>query len=137
MSGQVDLGKQQLWLERVQRGQCGQRSRLTIRDFCARHHLSEPNFYCWKHVLAERGLLPTAAATPPRPAARPTTPLFVAATLANATGLPQPLEIAVRGGLAVRVGASFDAAKLRSGCRRTLQMLRPSRSRRTRLQTVR
>jgi hypothetical protein len=112
MSRQFDRRKQQLWLERIQRWQGSQ---LTIRDFCARHHLSEPNFYSWKRVLAERGLLPPGrvAAAQPDAAASPTTPLFVAATLTATAVAPQPLEIVLPDGLAVRVVAGFDAATLR------------------------
>src|SRR5689334_3539247 len=106
MTRQFDLGKQQLWLERVQRWR---RSHLTIRDFCLRHLLGEPSFYAWKRILGERGLLSAggAATTPPRTAARPTTPLFVAATLADSDAAPQPLEVVLADGLAVRVRAGF------------------------------
>jgi hypothetical protein len=112
MSRQLDLRKQQLWLERIQRWHCSQ---LTIRDFCARHHLSEPSFYGWKRILAERGLLPqvSAATAQPNTAASPTAPLFVAATLAATDPTPQPLEIVLPDGLAVRVAAGFDATTLR------------------------
>jgi hypothetical protein len=113
MSGQLDLAKQQLWLRRLQRWQ---RSRLTIRDFCSRHHLSEPNFYSWRRVLTERGLWTrrgAADAMPPDADAGPATPLFVAATLADAEAAPQPLEIALPDGLTVRVAAGFDPATLR------------------------
>jgi transposase len=112
MSRQLDHRKQQLWLERIQRWQ---NSHLTIRDFCARHHLREPSFYSWKRLLAERGLLPSvpAAAAQPNATASPTTPLFVAATLADTEAAPQPLEIVLPDGLAVRVAAGFDAATLR------------------------
>src|SRR5438874_7873623 len=120
MTRQLDLGKQQLWLARLQRWQ---RSQLTMRDFCARHHLSEPSFYGWKRLLAERGLFPpvgAAAATKPNTDAVPTTPLFVAATLADTDIAPAPLEIVLPDGLAVRVTAGFDGATLR----RLLALLR-------------
>ena len=119
MTRQFDLPKQQLWLERVQRWQ---RSQLTIRDFCARHRLSEPSFYSWKRILTERGLLSSAdaATTQPGTTARPSTPLFVAATVADAAVVPQPLEVVLPDGLSVRVAAGFDAATLR----RLLALLR-------------
>jgi hypothetical protein len=112
MSRQLDHRKQQLWLERIQRWQGSQ---LTIRDFCARHNLREPNFYSWKRILAERGLLPSVrpAAVQPNSAARSTTPLFVAATLTDTVAASQPLEIVLPEGLTVRVAAGFDAATLR------------------------
>ena len=119
MSRQLDLGKQQIWLGRILRWQ---RSQLTIRDFCARHRFSVASFYCWKRVLAERGLFPPtdSAAAQPIADANPTTPLFVAATFAGTAVAPQPLEIVLPDGLAVRVAAGFDAATLR----RLLALLR-------------
>lgn len=125
MSRQFDLDKQQLWLGRVQRWQ---RSRLTIRDYCARHHLSEPSFYGWKRILADRGLLSpvgaaaaqTNSASTANPDVGPTTSLFVAATLADADAAPHALEVVLPDGLAVRVTAGFDAATLR----RLLALLR-------------
>ncbi|HEX9525558.1 MAG TPA: hypothetical protein VF949_21470 [Reyranella sp.] len=112
MSRQLDLGKQQLWLGRIRRWQ---RSQLSVRDFCTRHRLSEPSFYSWRRLLTERGLLPPAgAAAQPNADSGPTaTPLFVAATLADREAAPQPLEILLPDGLAVRVAAGFDAATLR------------------------
>jgi len=109
---QRDLRKQQLWLQHIR---CWQRSRLCIRDFCTRHRLSEPSFYCWRRLLSERGVLPpagAASAAQPDTDRPPTPPLFLAATLAADTA-PRPLEVVLRNGLAVRVPAGFDAATLR------------------------
>jgi hypothetical protein len=119
MSRQLDLDKQQLWLERVQRWQ---RSQFTIRDFCARHCLSEPSFYSWKRILSDRGLLSPGdgGTAQPSTAAGPATPLFVAATVADSEVAPQPLEVVLPDGLSVRVTAGFDAATLR----RLLALLR-------------
>jgi hypothetical protein len=108
-SRQVDLGKQQLWLGRIERWQ---RSQLTVRDFCTRHQLSEPSFYSWRRLLTERGLLPpagTAAAQSDADRGPTSTPLFVAATFADSDAPPQPLDILLPDGLAVRVAAGFDA----------------------------
>jgi len=111
MSRQLDLGKQQLWLRHVQRWQ---RLRLSVRDYCARYELREPSFYAWRRLLAERGLLaPAGAASAAQPDTGPTTPLFVAATLADTGATSQPLEILLPDGLAVRVAAGFDATTLR------------------------
>ena len=113
MSRQLDLGKQQLWLGRIERWQ---RSQLTVRDFCTRHQLSEPSFYSWRRLLTERGLLSPAGAATAEPNADsgPTaTPLFVTATLADSAAPPQPLELLLPDGLTVRVAAGFDATTLR------------------------
>lgn len=133
MSRRFDLDKQQRWLGWV-RG--WQRSQLSIRDYCARHHLSEPSFYSWKRVLAERGLLaPSDTTTQTNTAntnattnASPATSLFVVATLGETreigavpqTLAPQPLEVVLPDGLAVRVAAGFDAVTLQ----RLLALLR-------------
>jgi hypothetical protein len=110
MARQFDLRKQQRWLQHIQRWQ---RSQLSIRDFCARHQLGEPNFYFWLRTLKARGLLtPRGAAATPADQS-PNTPLFVAATLADAEATPQPLEIVLSDGLTVRVAAGFDAGTLR------------------------
>ena len=120
MARQVDLGKQHFWLQHLQRWQ---HSRLSVRDYCARHHLREPNFYCWRRVLHQRGLWTpalvdsTAAADAPAAAAPP---LFVAATLTPIAAAPEPLELVLPDGLAVRVAAGFDDATLR----RLLALLR-------------
>jgi hypothetical protein len=112
MSRQLDLPKQQEWLRHVQRWQ---RSRLSVRDYCARYRLSEPSFYFWRRSLAERGLLTPVGTNPAQrdTDAVPATPLFVAATLADAAAAPQPLEVVFPDGLTVRVAAGFDAATLR------------------------
>lgn len=60
MSRQPDLGKLRRWLRHVQGWQ---RSRLSVRDYCARHRLSEASFYAWRRVLDERGLLTPGTAT--------------------------------------------------------------------------
>lgn len=125
MARRFDFEKQQLWLGRVLRWQ---RSNLTIREFCARLRLSEPSFYAWKRVLAERGLLPSddgaARANAAHRHGAQATPLFVAATLGESRGdadaASSPLEIVLPDGVAVRVGAGFDAATLR----RLLALLR-------------
>jgi hypothetical protein len=110
MTRPLDLGKQQLWLRRIERWQ---RSQLSVRDYCFRHQLREHSFYSWRRLLTERGLLPpTSTGT--------ATPLFVAATVADADPTPQPLAIVLADGLAVQVAAGFDADTLR----RLLALLR-------------
>jgi hypothetical protein len=112
MSRPLDLRKQQLWLRHMQRSQ------LTIRDFCAHRQLRQPNFYFWRRLLRERGLLtPAGSATAVAATADAglTTPLFVVATLEDAQATPQPIEIVLPNGLAARVAAGFDAATLASG----------------------
>jgi len=61
MGPRLNAGKQARWLELIRRWQ---RSELSVREFCRREQISENNFYAWRRVLRERGLLaeaPTAA----------------------------------------------------------------------------
>jgi transposase len=63
MARYPDAGKQQRWLDLVRRWHELQ-TQLTVREFCERHGLTESNFYVWRRVLRERGLLDDEAATP-------------------------------------------------------------------------
>jgi hypothetical protein len=48
-----DPRKEQFWRDHLKRWHA---SALTIRDYCARHHLAEASFYAWRRTLAQRGL---------------------------------------------------------------------------------
>ena len=37
-------------------------SRLSIRDWCARHEVTEASFYAWRRTLARRGILRSTTA---------------------------------------------------------------------------
>jgi transposase-like protein len=111
MAQRPDSGKQQQWLERIQRWQ---RSRLTARAFCERHGLSESSFYSWRRTLRERGLLTDGGDETPThnedPAAAPG-PRFLSVEVAATQESSSTLEIVV-GDVVVRVPASFDATTL-------------------------
>ena len=97
MALRADAGKQERWLDLVERWQ---RSKLTIRDFCRRHQLSEPSFYSWRRVLRERSLIQDAA-----PDA--TTPAFVKLDV-EATTMASAVDVIV-GQRVLRVRPGFDA----------------------------
>lgn len=99
MALHADAGKQERWLDLVERWQ---RSKLTVRDFCRRHQLSEPSFYSWRRVLHERGLIQDAPAA--------TTPAFVKLDL-EATTAANAIEV-VLGRRVLRVRPGFDAGML-------------------------
>jgi transposase len=61
-----DASKQRCWLILMRRWQ---RSQLTVREFCQLHQLSEANFYAWRRVLKERGLMQDAPSPHQPPAA--------------------------------------------------------------------
>jgi hypothetical protein len=91
-----DASKEQRWLNHVIHWQ---NSQLTVRQFCHRHHLCESNFYAWRRVLLQRGLL---SATP--------TPTFVKLAVDREPPAPTtPVEIVLGERRVVRVRAGFDA----------------------------
>jgi hypothetical protein len=57
-----DSGKERFWRDHLKRWP---NSGLTIRDYCARHRLSEPSFYGWRRTLSQRGLDAEAKAVEP------------------------------------------------------------------------
>jgi hypothetical protein len=89
-----------------------QQSSLTIRAFCAKHHVSEPSFYFWKRTLLLRDHQPPPAAKPDHPT-QPQ-PLFVPLRLVPTLPHPCPvLEVVLDQRRLVRVPQGFDAATLR------------------------
>lgn len=114
MARRPDLGKQRLWLERIQRWR---RSRLTARAFCGRYGLSEPSFHAWRRTLRERGMLNEAGdatSAPPADSAILRTPRFLAVEVAadaESSASGGCLEVVV-GDAVVRVPARFDEAAL-------------------------
>jgi hypothetical protein len=115
--------KEQFWRRHVGRQQ---RSRRTIRDYCAKAGISEPSFYAWRSELARRDLetdrpvasKPSVACRTPAPA-----PRFLPVTVAEyprAGAMASQVEVALPGGLVVRVPA-HDTAALRT----VLELLGP------------
>ena len=78
-----------------------QASGLSVRAFCARHGLTEPTFYAWRRVLAQRTAAQRAFVPVQIVADQPTTPA-------------SPLEVVLGDGRRVRVAPGFDAVTLRA-----------------------
>ena len=77
-----------------------QRSGLTVREFCDRHHLTPPSFYAWRRLLQQRDaaaltLVPVQVLPQERPP--------------GSTGI----EVVLADGRCVRVAPGFDPATLR------------------------
>jgi len=113
-----NVGKERFWrrlmalLRRLRRSQP-----MTVRDFCAEHDVSEPSFYAWRRIIAERdhrAQVKRRAATPRRHPEEQQ-PSFVPLTVLPATvnGNMAILELVLRSGLVVRVPPGFDAGTLR------------------------
>jgi transposase-like protein len=105
MAKTPDAGKQRHWLDLVQRWQ---RSKLAIRDFCERHQLSEANFYAWRRVLRERGLIQD----PPTESATSATPAFVKLTVSAESAAASSVDLILSDRRLLRVRPGFDADML-------------------------
>jgi transposase-like protein len=97
-----DAGKQRRWLDLVR---LWQQSQLTVRTFCARHHLSEPSFYAWRRLLRERGLIAEPCQQPTRSSS---TPAFVKLGVDAETATATPVDLVLSDRRVLRVRPGFD-----------------------------
>ena len=122
-SGQCDRAKERHWRQHVA---AWRRSGWSVRAYCDSEGLSEPSFYGWRRVLAERDLRAAgngvasdkAAATPAHGRAASATAHaavspFVPVRIVEDAAPAPAVEIVLRGGLVVRVTAGFMAKTLR------------------------
>jgi transposase-like protein len=105
--GDRDLGKEQFW-RRVLRRWDG--SKQTVREFCVEHGVSEPSFYSWRRIIAQRDQ--QSAARPISATPADDLPAFVPLTV-TAPMPSQVLEVVVGPGRLIRVPTEFDSATLR------------------------
>lgn len=113
--GERDRDKERFWRSILRQYR---RSGLSVRDFCAEHHLAEANFYAWRRTIARRDQQALRQPHEDRHDSDHGQPDFVPLRLADAVAphpLAQPatLEVMVAGQRLVRVPAGFDAATLR------------------------
>jgi hypothetical protein len=94
-----DLRKEQHWRRLIQ---LWKSSGLTVRAFCARHHITQPSFYAWRRELQARD-----AATVFVPVQVETNDQLFRPTSVHA------IEVVLAGGQCVRVTPGFDPATLR------------------------
>jgi hypothetical protein len=92
-----DPRKEQQWRHWMRQWQ---RSGLSVRAFCARHGLAQPNFYSWRRILQQRDA-----------AASPFLPVRVLPDPAPAT--TPWVELVLPGGRCLRVPPGFDSTSLR------------------------
>jgi len=94
-----DPRKEQHWRRLIQ---LWKNSGLTVRAFCARHHITPPSFYAWRRELQQRD------------AANAFVPVQVEIDdqLARVASIPT-IEVVLAGGQCVRVSPGFDSATLR------------------------
>ena len=94
-----DPRKEQHWRRLIQ---LWKSSGLTVRAFCARHHIKQPSFYAWRRELQQRD------------AATAFVPVQVETNdqVARVTSITT-IEVVLAGGQCVRVTPGFDPAMLR------------------------
>jgi transposase len=91
-----DPRKEQHWRRLIQ---LWRSSGLTVRAFCARHHLTQPSFYAWRRELQQRDAA---------------TAFFPVQVVTDDQQAPStPIEILLAGGRSVRITPGFDPATLR------------------------
>jgi transposase-like protein len=105
MAQSPDAGKQRHWLGFVERWQ---RSKLTVREFCEQHQISEASFYAWRRVLRERGLIQD----PPTESATSSTPAFVKLTVDAESAAASAVDVVLSERRLLRVRPGFDADML-------------------------
>jgi hypothetical protein len=101
--GDRDFAKERHWRQMLRRWE---QSKLPVRAFCSLHQVSEPSFYSWRRIIAQRDHEVATHATPGPPA-------FVPVHVVPATAMPAAFEIVLGNGRIVRVGNGFDADALR------------------------
>jgi len=80
------------------------KSGLSVRAFCELHGLSEPSFYAWRRMLAERDALAVHFVP---------VELIPDENAASATdGSVKALELVLRDGRLLRIGTGFDGSTL-------------------------
>jgi transposase len=91
-----DPRKEQQWRRLIQ---LWKNSGLSVRAFCARHHVTQPSFYAWRRELQQRDAA--------------TTFVQVQVVTDDQPASATPIEILLAGGRSVRITPGFDPATLR------------------------
>jgi hypothetical protein len=106
--GQRSQAKEQQWRRHVA---AWRRSGQTVRAYCQAAGLSEPSFYGWRRVLAERQQVERARAVPDD---QPSAPPFVPVRLIDGATDQGGVEVCLRGGRVLRLSAGFSTQTLRA-----------------------
>jgi transposase-like protein len=108
--GQRDGGKERFWRQALRQWQ---RSGLTVRAYCGDHGVSEPSFYAWRRIIAERDRqrVQRRSGRPGDGGQGDGQPVFVPVRVGPEARAA--LEVVLDRGRVVRVPPGFDAATLR------------------------
>ena len=106
-----DRSKERFWRRLLRRWR---RSGRTVRAFCAEHDVSEPSFFAWRRMIAERDQQRGRRDKPNSrvsgdPSAKDDQAVFVPLRVVSTAAF----EVMLKGGRVVRVPAGFDATSLR------------------------
>ena len=102
----ISIQREQFWRRHIDRQRA---SRLSIRDYCARHGLHEQSFYSWRRTIAERD--GRAQPAPSQPLAPPA--FLPVAVVDRPVRLDDSaIEIRLVDGRRVRIRAGCDRALL-------------------------
>lgn len=93
-----DPRKEQHWRRLIQ---LWKNSGLTVREFCARHHITRPSFYAWRRELQQRDA-----------AAFVQIQVETNDQLARVSSIPT-IEVVLASGQCVRVTPGFDPGTMR------------------------
>jgi transposase-like protein len=93
-----DCKKEGFWRRMLQRWR---QSGLSVRDFCARHGLSQPSFYAWRRTLVQRDA--EVQFVPVRLTPEPTN---------SATATTSALELVLGDHRRLRIAPGFDGPTL-------------------------
>lgn len=111
-----DGGKERFWRRTLR---LWRRSGLSVRAFCAEHDLTEPSFYAWRHIIAQRDQESARVRSKPeRDSARgevpasADAPVFVPLRVIDVP-TQAAFEVVLERGRVVRVLRGFDAETLR------------------------
>jgi hypothetical protein len=112
-----DRGREQFWRRMLR---LWRRSGLGVRDFCAEHSITEPSFYAWRRIVAERdqeaarvrAKAERDSAHRAAPGSDADAPVFVPLRVIDVS-TQVAFEVVLERGRVVRVLRGFDAATLR------------------------
>jgi len=106
---QRSQAKEQHWRRHVA---AWRRSGQTVRAYCQAAGLSEPSFYGWRRVLAERQR--RAGPGQENLDCQPSAPVFVPVRLIDEPKEPGAVDLVLRGGRVLRLTAGFTTETLRA-----------------------
>jgi hypothetical protein len=110
-----DCSKERFWRRILRQWR---RSGLSVRDFCAEHEVTEPSFYAWRRIVAERDhdaarvRAESERDSTPHAAVGDDAPVFVPLRVIDAS-TQAAFEVVLERGRVVRVLRGFDADTLR------------------------